>query len=79
VQDEMHKKANALADKEAIIELVEQEIMKIKDAQDGDRRQVQEKEALIEELSVINDQLQRQNDTKADEIRVLIDKMESYK
>ncbi len=53
--------------------------MKIKDAQDGDRRQVQEKEALIEELSVINDQLQRQNDTKADEIRVLIDKMESYK
>ena len=75
----MHKKANALADKEAIIELVEQEIMKIKDAQDGDRRQVQEKEALIEELSVINDQLQRQNDTKADEIRVLIDKMESYK
>ena len=33
--------------------------MKIKEAQEGDRRQVQEKEALIEEISALNDQLQR--------------------
>jgi hypothetical protein len=55
----LHKKSSALADKEAIIDLVEQEIMKIKEAQEGDRRQVQEKEALIDEISALNDQLQR--------------------
>jgi FtsZ-binding cell division protein ZapB len=53
--------------------------MKIKDSQDSDKRQVQEKEAVIEELSQINEQLQRQNEVKADEIRALIEKMESYK
>jgi FtsZ-binding cell division protein ZapB len=40
---------------------------------------VQEKEAYIEEISSINDQLQRQNETKGEEIRLLIEKMESYK
>jgi len=59
--------------------LVEQEIFKIKDSQELDKRQVQEKEALIEELTALNDQLQRQNETKGEEIRLLIDKMEGYK
>lgn len=40
---------------------------------------MQEKEAYIEEISSINDQLQRQNETKGEEIRLLIEKMESYK
>lgn len=40
---------------------------------------MQEKEAYIDEISSVNDQLQRQNETKGDEIRLLIDKMESYK
>ncbi len=79
MQDDLQKKSAALADKEAIIELVEQEILKIKDSQDNDKRQVQEKEAYIDEISSINDQLQRQNETKGEEIRLLIDKMESYK
>ena len=59
--------------------MVEQEIFKIKDSQELDKRQVQEKEALIEELTALNDQLQRQNETKGEEIRLLIDKMEGYK
>jgi len=59
--------------------LVEQEILKIKDSQEGDKQQVQEKDALIDELQGVNEQLQRQNEVKAEEIRLLIDKMEQYK
>ena len=40
---------------------------------------MQEKDALIEELHSLNDSLQRQNETKAEEIRLLIEKMEGYK
>ena len=40
---------------------------------------MQEKDPLIEELHSLNDSLQRQNETKAEEIRLLIEKMEGYK
>ena len=38
-----------------------------------------EKEAAIEELANVNETLMRQSETKGEEIRVLIDKMEGYK
>ena len=53
--------------------------MKIKDKQEEDKNEVLDKNELIIELREINKELQRQNEIKNEEIRVLIDKMEKYK
>ena len=50
--------------------------MKIKDKQDQDKLELQEKEDLILELREVNQDLIRQNDVKAEEIRIVIEKME---
>lgn len=79
LQDEMQRKVSSLQDKEAIIDLVESEVAKIKDSQDADRRAAQEKDNIIEDLTLANENLVRQSDIKGDEIRTLIEKMEGYK
>ena len=75
----MQRKVSALQEKEAIIDLVESEVAKIKDSQDSDRRAAQEKDNIIEDLTLANENLVRQSDIKGDEIRTLIEKMEGYK
>lgn len=75
----MQRKVSALQEKEAIIDLVESEVAKIKDSQDADRRAAQEKDNIIEDLTLANENLVRQSDIKGDEIRTLIEKMEGYK
>lgn len=79
LQDEMQRKVSSLQDKEAIIDLVESEVAKIKDSQDADRHAAQEKDNIIEDLTLANENLVRQSDIKGDEIRTLIEKMEGYK
>ena len=58
---------------------MESEVAKIKDSQDADRRAAQEKDNIIEDLTLANENLVRQSDIKGDEIRTLIEKMEGYK
>ncbi len=50
-QEEAARKGAQLADKEAIIELVEQEVAKIKDGQEEERRKAADREAALEEMA----------------------------
>jgi len=50
-QEEAARKGVQLADKEAIIELVEQEVAKIKDGQEEERRRAADREAAMEEMA----------------------------
>ena len=58
---------------------MEQEINKIKDERDGERQEKEEKEAILEALSVQIEDKDRQIDIKTEEIRILLEKMESYR
>jgi phage-related tail protein len=79
VQEEAAKKAQVLQEKQDIIDMVMLEVEKIRDQQDSDKRNTQEKDAVIEEMANQIEMLTRQSDTKGEEIRTLIDKMEAYK
>ncbi len=55
MQEDLNRKVSALRDKEAIIELVEEEVNKIKEGQEAERRAMQEKEAVLEQLTMENE------------------------
>jgi hypothetical protein len=61
-QEEAARKGAQLADKEAIIELVEQEVAKIKDGQEEERRRAVERETAMEEMAAQNEQIMRVNE-----------------
>ncbi len=50
--------------------------MKIKEKQDQDKVELLDKEELIAELREVNQDLIRQNELKAEEIRIVIEKLE---
>lgn len=79
MQDELNRKVAALRDKEAIIELVEEEVGKIKEGQEAERRAMQDKEAVLEQLTMENEQLQREHLVKQEELRLLLSKLDDYK
>jgi FtsZ-binding cell division protein ZapB len=68
-----------LQEKQDIIDMVMLEVEKIRDQQDSDKRNTQEKDAVIDEMGNQIEMLSRQSDTKSEEIRTLIEKMEVYK
>ncbi len=53
--------------------------MKIKEKQDQDKVELLDTEELIAELREVNQDLIRQNELKAEEIRIVIEKLEQYK
>lgn len=79
VQEEAARKAQVLQEKQDIIDMVMLEVEKIRDQQESDKRNTQEKDAVIEEMANQIEMLTRQSDTKGEEIRTLIEKMEAYK
>lgn len=79
VQEEAGRKAQVLQEKQDIIDMVMLEVEKIRDQQESDKRNTQEKDAVIEEMGNQIEMLSRQSDTKGEEIRTLIEKMEAYK
>ena len=68
-----------MRDKDSVIEFVEQEVTKIKQGQDQERHELNEKEDLIQQLNINLEQFSRQIDIKNEEIKILLDRMEQYK
>lgn len=54
-------------------------MLKIKEKQDQDKLELQDKEELIAELREVNQDIIRQNELKTEEIRIVIEKLEQYK
>lgn len=53
--------------------------MKIKDKQEEEKMELEEKNELVAELRDLNREIAKQNEIKNEEIRILIEKMEKYK
>ena len=62
-----------------MLEFVEMEVTKIREKQEVDRVEMEAKDEMIAEMRDLNRDMQGQLNTKTDEIKILIDRMESYK
>jgi len=68
-----------LRDKDQVLEFVEAEVSKIKERQEADSREMEAKDDMLAEMRVLNEELRRNIATKTDEIKLLIDRMETFK
>ena len=62
-----------------MLEFVESEIQKIRDKQDQDRLEMEAKDDMLAEERGTNRELNEQIGTKNEEIRMLIERMETYR
>lgn len=62
-----------------MLEFVEAEIGKIRERQTEDTREMEVKDDMLAEMRVINEELRANIATQTDEIKLLIDRMETYK
>lgn len=62
-----------------MLEFVEAEVSKIKERQEADSKEMEMKDDMLAEMRNLNEELRANINTKTEEIKLLIDRMESYK
>ena len=62
-----------------MLEFVESEIQKIREKQDADRMEMEAKDEILAEERKANREMHDEIQTKNDEIRMLIQRMETYR
>lgn len=62
-----------------MLEFVEAEVSKIKERQELDSKEMEVKDDMLAEMRNLNEELRANIGTKTEEIKLLIDRMESYK
>lgn len=68
-----------VTEKDDVLEFVDREITMIKKKQAEDSRQMESKDAMLFEMRVLNEELRVGLATKTEEIKMLIDRIESLK
>lgn len=68
-----------MRDKDQVIEFVEQEVTKIKQKQDEERQEFEEKDQVILSQAGQIEEYSRQIEIKDGEIKILLERMEQYK
>lgn len=77
--EQVNNLKDQLRDKDSVLEFVEAEISKIKDRQEQDVREMEQKDSMLAEMRHLNEELRANIATKTDEIKLLIDRIETYK
>lgn len=77
--EQVNNLKDQLRDKDSVLEFVEAEISKIKDRQEQDVREMEQKDSMLADMRHLNEELRANIATKTDEIKLLIDRIETYK
>ena len=79
LNDQIGQLTSQVKDKDQVLEFVEAEIQKIREKQDSDRMEMEAKDEMLTDERAANRDLSDQIQTKNDEIKVLIERMETYR
>ena len=79
LSDQISQLTSQVKDKDQVLEFVEAEIQKIREKQDSDRMEMEAKDEMLTDERAANRDLSDQIQTKNDEIKVLIERMETYR
>ena len=77
--DQVQQLQSQVKDKDQVLEFVEGEIQKIRDKQEQDRLEMETKDEMLMDERRANRDLNEEIQTKNDEIRMLIERMETYR
>lgn len=79
LNDQLNVVSSQVKDKDGVLEFVEGEIQKIREKQEQDRIEMETKDEMLMDERRVNREMQDEIQTKNDEIRMLIERMETYR